>query len=59
MNMRRIVMTSSLLALMAMMSACIIGPRGGYREGSYDRDHNRYYHENAWHGCVEHDEHCR
>lgn len=30
----------------------------GYQEGYYDREHNRYWHEKAWHDCIEHDEHC-
>jgi hypothetical protein len=53
--MRRIATTSLLLGLMAVVSACVIGPREGY----YDRDHQRYYHENSWHACGEHDERCR
>jgi hypothetical protein len=58
--MRRIATTSLLLALMAVMSACVIGPRDGYREGYYDRSHHRYYHERAWHDCGdEHNERCR
>jgi hypothetical protein len=57
--MRRIATTSSLLALMAVMSACVVGPRDGYREGYYDRHHHRYYHENTWHDCAEHNERCR
>jgi len=45
-----------LLALIAIASsACVVSDR----EGSYDRDHHRYYHERAWHDCVERDEHCR
>jgi hypothetical protein len=44
-----------LLALIAFgSSACVVSER----EGSYDRDHHRYYHENAWHDCGERDEHC-
>ena len=58
-NMRRIATASLLLGLMAIMSGCIAGPRDGYREGYYDRDHNRYYHENTWHECGGQDEHCR
>ena len=56
--MRRIATTSFLLGLMAVISACVIAPRDGYREGYYDRSHHRYYHENTWHECVERDEHC-
>ena len=56
--MHRIATTSLLLVLMAAMSGCVIAPRGGYHEGYYDRDHNRYYHQNTWHDCGDHDEHC-
>lgn len=55
-----------LLGLIALSSACVVaepgyheGDRQGYREGYYDRDHHRYYRENAWHDCGERDEHCR
>lgn len=57
--MRRIATTGLLLGLMAVMSGCFFGPRNGYQEGYYDREHNRYYHENSWHDCADHDEHCR
>lgn len=53
--MRRIATVSVLLAMIAVMSACVIAPREGY----YDRDHHRYYHQNAWHDCGENDAHCR
>jgi len=52
--MKQITAISVLLALMAFMSACVIAPREGY----YDRDHHRYYHQNAWHGCGQNDQHC-
>ena len=48
-----------LMSLMSLMSACVISPRDGYREGYYDHQHNRYYHEHTWHDCGDHDEHCR
>jgi hypothetical protein len=57
--MHRIAATSLLLGLMALMTACVIAPGDGRREGYYDREHNRWYHENSWHACEEHDEHCR
>ncbi len=44
-----------LLGLIVFAAACVVVPR----EGFYDRDHHRYYHEHAWHDCGEHDEHCR
>ena len=54
-------------ALMMTLSGCVVHDREvvhdgnysqGYKEGYYDREHNRYWHEQAWHDCVEHDEHC-
>ncbi len=30
----------------------------GYKEGYYDREHNRWWHEQAWHDCAENDVHC-
>ncbi len=47
------------LALLVLASACVVAPRESYREGYYDRDHHRYYHEHAWHECAEHGEYCR
>ena len=56
MNTQSIFRAGILLGLIALSSACVVA---GPREGYYDRDHNRYYHENTWRGCGEHDEHCR
>jgi hypothetical protein len=50
---------SMIVALIALASGCVIAPREGYREGYYDSDHHRYYHEGGWHDCGEHDDHCR
>ena len=56
-----------LAALVMGLSGCVVHDREvvhdggyaqGYKEGYYDREHNRYWHEQAWHDCVEHDEHC-
>jgi hypothetical protein len=45
-----------LLGLMGLVLGCVISPREGY----YDTDHHRYYHERAWHDCGEdHNERCR
>ena len=30
----------------------------GYKEGYYDREHHRYWSEQAWHDCAERDVHC-
>jgi hypothetical protein len=54
-------------ALMSL-SGCVVHDRDtvhdggysqGYKEGYYDHEHNRYWHENAWHACGDHDDHCR
>jgi hypothetical protein len=56
-----------LATLMMCLSGCVVHDRDvvhdggyaqGYKEGYYDREHNRYWHEDAWHDCVEHDLHC-
>ncbi|HTY49973.1 MAG TPA: hypothetical protein VMB48_09805 [Steroidobacteraceae bacterium] len=54
-NTMRIVTGSVLLGLAVLVAGCVIAPREGY----YDRDHHRYWHDHAWHDCVDHDEHCR
>jgi hypothetical protein len=49
-----------MLGLISLSTGCVVAePRGAYHEGYYDRDHNRYYHENGWRDCGERDEHCR
>lgn len=56
-------------ALMLSLSGCVVHDREvvhepgdsysqGYKEGYYDREHHRWWHENAWHDCVESDVHC-
>jgi hypothetical protein len=47
---------SFLAALMVLASACVVETP---REGYYDSDHHRYYHEHTWHECGEHDAYCR
>jgi hypothetical protein len=44
-----------LLGLMMFAPGCVVEPREGY----YDRDHHRWYHEHSWRDCEERDEHCR
>jgi hypothetical protein len=47
-----------LLGLMMFAPGCVVEPREGY----YDRDHHRWYHEHEWRECRERDdrdEHCR
>jgi hypothetical protein len=56
MNISKAIVQASflLLGLTLFATGCVVEPR----EGFYDRDHHRWYHEHAWHECVEHDEHC-
>lgn len=51
--------TASLLLSGVMMSVpgCVVEPREPH-EGYYDHERNRWYHEHAWHECIEHDIHC-
>jgi hypothetical protein len=58
-NAMLIARNSLIVALIALASGCVIAPREGYREGYYDSNHHRYYHEGGWHDCGEHDDHCR
>ena len=44
-----------LLGLMLVAPGCVIEPR----EGFYDRDHHRWWHEHGWRECHDRDEHCR
>jgi hypothetical protein len=53
-NTRRIAASTFLLGLIGLVVGCMVGPR----EGAYDGDHHRYYHENGWHDCADRDEHC-
>ena len=50
-----LLIASALLAGSLLATGCVVEPR----EGFYDRDHHRWYHEHAWHDCMENDEHCR
>lgn len=66
---KRAVLYTFLVGIVALSSGCVIHTHDrpndaaareeGYREGYYDREHNRYYHENAWHDCVVNDPYCR
>ena len=65
---RTILSHTFLVGLVALSSGCVIHEHDrsdaaaheeGYREGYFDREHNRYYHENAWHDCVVNDPYCR
>ena len=54
MTTKRILAGTLLVGLLSLILGCGRGPR----EGEYDRDHHRYYHEHAWHDCADRDEHC-
>jgi hypothetical protein len=55
MTAQRRIPKSIVWGLILLFAGCAVEPR----EGFYDRDHHRYYHDHHWHDCVEHDEHCR
>jgi hypothetical protein len=44
------------LFLVALAAACVAEEP---RDGFYDNEHQRYYHEHAWHDCGERDNYCR
>jgi hypothetical protein len=54
-NITRIATGAFLLGFMMLTSGCVVEQP---REGYYDRDHHRWYHEHRWQECREHDEHC-
>jgi len=55
MNLKRIAKSGFLVGLMGLVLGCVVEPR----EGFYDRDHHRYYHEHGWHECAEGVAFCR
>lgn len=54
-TMQSVIKGSLLLALTMLSCACVVAEP---REGYYDRDHARYYHEHSWHECGEHNDSC-
>jgi len=44
-----------LLGLILVVPGCVVEPR----EGFYDRDHHRWWHEHGWRDCGDREEHCR
>ena len=55
-NAKRIAASTFLFGLIGLVVGCMVGPREGY----YDSNHHRYYHERSWHDCGEdHNERCR
>ena len=57
-NVKYLAKGSVLAGLIMLASACVVREEPP-REGYYDSDHHRYYHEHAWHECGEHDNYCR
>ena len=53
-NTHRLAKSTFLFGLLGLVVGCFVGPREGY----YDSNQHRYYHENGWHDCTERDEHC-
>jgi hypothetical protein len=60
---------AALLNVVLLASGCVVHDRtvvrepgpgyaAGYQEGYYDREHNRYWHDQAWADCVANDPHC-
>jgi hypothetical protein len=52
----RVAQFNLILGLIAFSSACVVTEP---HEGYWDHDHNRYYHEHAWHACTPEDNFCR
>jgi hypothetical protein len=47
---------SFMLGMFAMAAGCVVAEP---REGYWDHDHHRWYHEHAWVDCGPGDVHCR
>ncbi len=54
-TMESVIKGSILLTLAILSCACVLAEP---REGYYDRDHARYYHQHSWHDCGEHNDSC-
>jgi hypothetical protein len=53
---KRIALGSCMLAVMSMfLSGCYVENREGY----YDHEHHRWWHDHAWVACTDADPHCR
>ena len=55
-TLKRIARGSVLLTLISIAAGCLVAEP---REGYWDHDHHRYYHDHTWHECGDRDEHCR
>jgi hypothetical protein len=43
-----------MMGFMFLAQGCVVEPREGY----WDHEHHRWYHNHAWVACEEHDAHC-
>jgi hypothetical protein len=48
----------AMLASTLMASGCVYERDHEPREGYYDHEHHRWYHEHAWVVCDDRDPHC-
>jgi hypothetical protein len=55
-NILTLVKGTLLAGMFTVATGCIVAEP---REGYWDRDHHRYYHEHGWHDCAEGDRYCR
>jgi hypothetical protein len=55
-NIQHLVKGSVLAGLVALAAGCVVAEP---REGYWDHEHHRYYHEHGWHECVEGGQFCR
>jgi hypothetical protein len=55
-KMMRIILAGLSMSVYMFLTGCVVATP---REGYYDRDNHRYYHEHVWHDCGEHDSYCR
>jgi len=53
---RKATIVLGLYLLTSLVSGCVVTER---REGYWDRDHHRWWHNHAWVDCGPGDEHCR
>lgn len=53
---KHIALSALILATLAATTGCVVAEP---REGYWDRDHHRYYHEHVWRDCGERGEYCR
>jgi hypothetical protein len=55
-NQLRTLVFGILYAVTMMTAGCVVAEP---REGYWDHEHNRWYHEHKWHDCHEPDAVCR